>query len=178
VYQYFLKKITYKYNGKQIVLKSLVNTAKIKHLLSMFPDAKFIYLYRNPYEVYMSTWKLYNSILPFFSFQHIDEEDLDKSILKIYKVISKKYLEDKKLIPKENLIEIRYEDFINEPLKTLELIYSKFDISGFEKAKPTFEDYIKKHADYKRNHHKIDDHIKNKVYSEWEVIFKEYSYKK
>jgi len=32
VYLYFLKKITYKHNGKQIVLKSLVNTAKIKHL--------------------------------------------------------------------------------------------------------------------------------------------------
>ena len=178
VYLYFLKKITYKHNGKQIVLKSLVNTAKIKHLLSMFPDAKFIHLQRNPYEVYMSTWKLYNSILPLFSFQHVDEEELDKSILKIYKVISKKYLEDKKLIPKENLIELRYEDFINDPLKTLDLIYSKFDISGFEKAKPAFEEYIKKHADYKRNYHKIDERIKNKVYSEWEVIFKEFGYKK
>ena len=163
VYLYFLKKITYKHNGKQIVLKSLVNTAKIKHLLSMFPDAKFIHLQRNPYEVYMSTWKLYNSILPLFSFQHVDEEELDKSILKIYKVISKKYLEDKKLIPKENLIELRYEDFINDPLKILDLIYSE---------------YIKKHVDYKRNSYKIDEDIKNKVYSEWEVIFKEFGYKK
>ena len=178
VYLSFLKKITYKYHGKQIMLKSLVNTAKIKLLLEMFPDAKFIHQYRNPYEVYMSTWRLYDSILPLFSFQHIDKEEFDKSILKIYRGLSKKYLEEKKLIPKENLIELRYEDFIKEPLETLEMIYSKFGISGFEKAKPAFEEYIKKHAFYERNHHKIDEQIKKKVYSEWEVIFKAFGYRK
>ncbi len=178
IYLSFLKKITYKYHGKQIILKSLVNTAKIKLLLEMFPDAKFIHQYRNPYEVYMSTWKLYDSILPLFSFQHIDEAEFDKSILKIYKEISKKYLEEKKLIPKENLIELKYEEFITEPLKTLELIYSKFGISGFEKAKPAFEEYLKKHELYERNHHKIDEQIKKKVYREWEIIFNAFGYKK
>lgn len=178
VYVYFLKKITYKYNGKQIMLKSLVNTAKIRLILELFPDAKFIYQYRNPYEVYLSTWNLYNSILPLFSFQHIDKEDFDKSILMIYKKLALKYLEERKLIPKENLIEIRYEDFIKEPLLTLEMIYSTFGMPGFEKAKPLFEEYIKKHAMYKRNHHTIDSHIKKKVYGEWEVMFKEFGYKK
>jgi len=178
VYLYFLKKITFKYNGKQIMLKSLVNTAKIKLLLEMFPDAKFIHLYRNPYNVYMSTWKLYDSILPIFSFQHIDREKFDNSILQIYKGIYKKYLDEKHLIPKENLIELKYEEFIEEPLKTLEMIYSKFGISSFKKAKPAFVRYIKKHENYKRNHHKIDEKIEEKVYREWGFVFKEFGYKK
>ena len=54
IYTYFLKKITYRHNGKRMILKNPVNTAKIKLLLDMFPDAKFIHLYRNPYEVYLS----------------------------------------------------------------------------------------------------------------------------
>ena len=68
-YEYFLQKISYKKPEKRILLKSLVNTAKIKHLLDLFPDAQFIHIYRNPYNVYKSTWKLYKSILPLFSFR-------------------------------------------------------------------------------------------------------------
>jgi hypothetical protein len=177
-YTYFLKKISYKYNGKPIMLKSLVNTAKIKILLEMFPDAKFIHIYRHPYNVYMSTWKLYNSILPIFSFQQIDKNKLDRSILDIYKKLYKKYFEDKHLILENNLIEIKYEDFIKEPLKTVETIYSKLGINSFEKAKPAFEEYIKKHENYKRNHYKIDDKIKEKVYKEWGFVFKEFRYNK
>ncbi len=178
IYSYFLRKITFKHNGKQIILKSLVNTAKIKYILEMFPDARFIHLHRNPYNVYMSTWKLYNSILPLFSFQHIDKKEFDKSILKIYKGIYKKYLEDKKLIPKENLIELKFEDFIKKPIKTLEMIYSKFKLSDFDKAKSSFEKYVKKHEKYECNHHKIDDKIKKKVYQKWRFAFEEFQYKK
>ena len=178
IYLLFLKKITYKHKGKQIVLKSLVNTAKIKLLLELFPDAKFIHLTRNPYEVYLSTWKLYNSILPMFSFQHIEKDQFDKSILLIYKKLSQKYINEKKLIPERNLIELRYEDFIKNPLTTVEKIYSKFGIPSFKQAKPAFEKYLKKHKVYERNHHIIDEQTKKKVYTEWEDIFKEFRYNK
>lgn len=178
VYIYFLKKISYKHNGKKIMLKSLVNTAKIKLLLEMFPDAKFIHIYRNPYEVYHSTWKLYDSILPIFSFQHINREQFDRSILEIYKQMYIKFFEEKHLIPKENLIELRYEDFVKAPLKNLETIYKKISLEGFEKAKPAFEKYIKKHEKYIRNNHVIDEASKRKIYKEWGFTFKEFGYKK
>lgn len=178
VYDYFLKKIIYKHKGKQIMLKSLVNTAKIKHLLELFPDARFIHLYRNPYEVYRSTWKLYDSILPLFSFQHIDKESFDESILRIYKGLEKRYLEEKKLIPEENVLELRYEDFIKEPVTTVKTIYSKFGLAGFDKAQPSFEEYVKKHILYERNNHTIDEQTKKKIYSEWEFAFKQYGYEK
>ena len=178
VYSYFLKKLTYYYKGKQIMLKSLVNTAKIKILLEMYPDAKFVHLSRNPYEVYMSTWKLYNSILPDFSFQHVDKDDFDKSILEIYKQIYKKYLEERKLIPRENLIELTYEDFTKEPLRTIEMIYTQFNISSFKSAKPAFKKYIKSHENYIKNNYELTDDIKAKVAKEWGFAFKEFAYQK
>lgn len=178
VYSFFLKKLSYKYDGKQLMLKSLVNTAKIKYILELFPDAKFIHLHRNPYEVYLSTWELYKSILPLFSFQHVDKEEFDKSILNIYTGLYKKYLDEKKLIPKENLIELRYEDFIKAPLQTMEMVYSNLKIPGFENAKPAFEKYIQKHVKYKRNNHILNNEIKNKVYQHWDFTFKEFGYEK
>ena len=177
-YSYFLKKITYKNNGKRIMLKSLVNTGKIKLLLEMFPDAKFIHIYRNPYKVYLSTWKLYKRILPLFSFQHVKIEQFDKLIIKFYKELYKKYFDERKLIPKENLVEIRYEDFVKEPVKTLGSVYKKLGLKGFEDAKPAFEKYVKKHENYKPDTYKLDESIKNKIYNEWEFAFKEFGYKK
>jgi hypothetical protein len=177
-YIYFLKKISYKNKEKQIVLKSLVNTAKIKHILEMFPDAKFIHLYRNPYPLYYSTWKLYNSILPIFSFQNVDKEKLDKTIVDIYKKIYKKFFKEKNLIPKENLIEIKYEEFTNNPIKTLERIYKQFKIRNFNTTKHKFESYIKKHENYEKNHHKMNDKIKEKIYNEWKFAFKKFDYNK
>ena len=176
VYSYFLKKITYKNNGKRIMLKSLVNTGKIKLLLEMFPDAKFIHIYRNPYKVYLSTWKLYKKILPMFSFQHVKIEQFDKLIIKFYKELYTKYFEEKKLIPKENLVEIRYEDFVKEQVKTLESVYKKLGLNGFEEAKPAFEKYVRKHKNYKPDTYNLDESTKKKIYKEWEFAFKEFGY--
>jgi len=175
-YLYFLKKISYKHQGKQLVIKSLVNTAKIQHLLELFPDAKFIHQYRNPYEVYMSTWRLYKSILPLFSFQHINKEEFDTSILTIYKRIYERYHQEKNLIPTKNLIELPYEEFVKNPLQMLEKIYTQFGIPSFETAKPAFEKYLKKHEVYERNHYTIDEQTKKKVYQEWKELFKEFGY--
>ncbi len=178
VYNYFLKKITYKNKGKRIMLKSLVNTAKIPILLEMYPDAKFIHIYRDPYKVYLSTWKLYKKILPIFSFQHVSSEQLDREILFNYRALFERYLEDRKLIPKGNLIEISYEDFVKNQVKTIEAVYAKLGLEGFEKAKPAFERYVKKHENYTPDNYTIDDRIKKKVYNEWKLTFEEYGYKK
>ena len=177
-YQYFLQKITLKYHGKQIMLKSLVNTAKIKCILQLYPDAKFIHLMRNPYDVYLSTLDLYKGILPLFSFQHIDPDHFDRAVIDIYKGLYTRYLEEKHLIPQENLIEIRYEDFIKDPMRTLETIYGNLNLKGFNKAKPAFQRYLDKHANYKRNERKIDEATKKKIYEEWKFAFKAFGYSK
>jgi hypothetical protein len=177
-YTMFLKKIAYKHDGKRILLKSLVNTAKIRALLTLFPDAQFIHIYRNPYEVYMSTWNLYEKILPIFSFQHIKKEHLDQSILSMYKDLYTRYFEEKKLIPKGNLIEISYEEFFRNPLENLEHIYRSLRLGGFTKAKPAFQQYIKQHERYKKNTYTFDDAVRNKVYQAWKFAFDVLGYEK
>jgi len=177
-YDYFLRKISYKNNGNQIVLKSLVNTAKIPIILEKYPNAKFIYLHRDPYKVYLSTWKLYTKILPIFSFQIIDEKILDKEILYNYKYMINKYLNDRKLIPKNNLIEIKYENFVNNPLETLNEIYVKFNLKSYDISENNFKKYLLKHKNYKTNNYSINENIKEKIFNEWNFSFKEFGYSK
>lgn len=52
---HLLRKLTVRHGeDRRLVLKSPVHTARIALLLKLFPDAQFIYLHRNPYEVFCS----------------------------------------------------------------------------------------------------------------------------
>ena len=43
-------------------------------------------------------------------------EVFEDAIVDMYKKMFKKYFEERKLIPEENLVEVRYEEFIASPL--------------------------------------------------------------
>ncbi|NEQ43497.1 MAG: sulfotransferase [Leptolyngbya sp. SIOISBB] len=58
-YLKILKKATFFSEGKQLVIKNPSNTARIAELLKLFPNAKFIHIYRNPYDVYTSTMRVF-----------------------------------------------------------------------------------------------------------------------
>jgi omega-hydroxy-beta-dihydromenaquinone-9 sulfotransferase len=175
-YDYFIKKIAYKNDGKFILLKSIVNTAKIKEILDLYPNARFIHIHRDPYKVYMSTWKLYQSILPLFSFQHITKETLDELILYCYHNLFKKYLKQKSMIPKNQLVEIGYDTFIRDPVATIEKTYNELNISHFSEAKKYFKTYAYQHRNYQASSYNINKQLKDKIYRNWKFMFDAYHY--
>jgi hypothetical protein len=53
-HHWFTRKLTASYHGKQIVYKNPTATFRIKHILQLYPNARFVHIYRNPYEVLSS----------------------------------------------------------------------------------------------------------------------------
>ena len=98
-------------NKSQLIIKNPSNTSRIKYLLKKYPNAKFIHIYRNPIFVYLSTYKFFSELFPSVNLQNIDNETLKKLILYNYKEIYKDFYNYKSLIPKGNLIELKFEDF-------------------------------------------------------------------
>lgn len=175
-YTTILKRITLSKNGKRLLLKNPVNTARINILLEIFPDAKFIYLYRNPYTVYASASQLYKRILPLSRLQNITEVELEKNIIFIYQQMMQKYLVDKNHIPPENLIEIRYEDFIGNEILYLKRIYNQFNLSDFEQSESEFKKYIDSQAKYKTNKYILDEETITKITEEWRLSIERWQY--
>jgi hypothetical protein len=60
----FLKKLTLRY-GRPLVLKSPPHTSRIRLLLEAFPDARFIHIHRDPYDVFRSTRHLHDAVSPY-----------------------------------------------------------------------------------------------------------------
>ena len=65
------------------------------------------------------------------------------------------YYKHRDLITPENLIEIRFEDLNDHPLKIIEGIYDKFDLKGFEQARPAMEKYLQRSSNIQPNHYQI-----------------------
>jgi omega-hydroxy-beta-dihydromenaquinone-9 sulfotransferase len=175
-YTKMLKRITLSANGKRLILKNPINTARVKILLSMFPDAKFIHIYRNPYSIYASTNTLYKKIVRVLGLQTINEAELEENIIFIYKQMMEKFLVDKSSIPPENLIEIKYEDFIGNEIQHFKQIYEQFKLLDFEQAEAEFKKYIKSQANYKTNKYTLDEETIKKITEEWRFTIEKWQY--
>ncbi|MHA1685104.1 MAG: sulfotransferase family protein [Candidatus Heimdallarchaeaceae archaeon] len=170
-----LKKLTHKNKGKQLVLKSPLDTYRIKILLEVFPDAKFIHIHRNPYEVFFSTKKLYIKNEDIYVFQK-QKRDLDEFVFNMYEQMYEIYERDVHLIPEENFYEISYEEFKEHPIETLKDIYKHFNIPNFDKAVPYMQRYLESRSDFKVGKYKITKKDKLRIYSRWHKTIHKWNY--
>lgn len=171
-----LKKATFNFKGKRLVLKNPANMTRVKLLLKIFTEAKFVHIYRNPYIVYASHKHAYQTFAPTIRLQEIDEEQKDTKILKIYQQVMQKFFSEKDLIPQENLIEIKYEDFVGNEMAELKRIYEQFNLPDFNKVEENFKNYLESHANYKTNKHLMDSETITKVYDACQFTIDKWQY--
>ena len=128
-YDYALKKTSIKNKGKRMVLKNPVNTGRVRELIALYPDAKFVFLYRNPIRVFQSMKRIWERVvLKNYALQKIDSDQVNKIIINHYKQLMSAYDHDRVLIPAENLVELSFEDLETDSFQLLERIYSQFNI--------------------------------------------------
>lgn len=176
-FDYYVKKIIYKYPGKRILLKSPANTGRVKEILELYPDACFIHIHRHPYAVYQSNEKLYEKILPLLSFQKADNKLLENYILYSFEKMYRKYFDNRTNIPVNQLFELSYTDFVSAPTELLKKAYEHLDLGIFEKAEPYFMEEIKSTNDYRKNSYSaLNEKTKQMIDEKWAFFFDEYGY--
>ncbi len=179
IYLTVLRKATLQARGKRLVIKNCADSARIKTLLELFPDAKFIHIYRNPYHVFRSTLFLYRTILPRAQLQEISPDEIEAWVLRFYTQLMQRFLADKALIPAGNLVEVKYEDLEEAPLAQLRKVYEILSLPGFAGAEPAFRAYLDSIADYKKLvYKKLDDDTITKVNQHWHFAFDALGYER
>jgi hypothetical protein len=137
----FVQRCILNTNGRRFISKNPPHTARIPQLLKLYPNAKFIFIHRNPYEVVRSTNSFYKSILEGIKLQDIEDEQLLDDILEVYRSLIEKYYEDSNLIPEKNRFEVRYGDLVNDPKHIIKSIYQDLlqdDFTRVEKPLTAF----------------------------------------
>ncbi|MCZ6703715.1 MAG: sulfotransferase, partial [Ignavibacteria bacterium] len=91
-YNNLLKQFTFQNKGKQLLLKNPPNTGRVIKLLKMFPNAKFIYIHRNPYRLFYSMRNLWNNvIIKYYTLEKLSKNKIDEIIYHDYKKLIVQY---------------------------------------------------------------------------------------
>jgi hypothetical protein len=165
------------YHGKSgFVSKNPPHTGRIKILLEAFPNAKFIYIYRNPIIVFLSASRFFNNTMPPIMFQHITPQQVDNIILELYKRIITDYENTKHLIPKGNLVELKYEDFETNPVNGMKHVYETINLNNHETALPYFEKYAALQKKFHKHQYKISKEKVDLILKQWGFSMEQYNY--
>jgi len=101
----------YRQSRSGYVSKNPVNTMRVDSIQSTFPDARFIFTYRKPEEVFLSTMRLYRKVLPLTSHSLPDEEVLAEQVVRIYLDMTEKWNDSRKRLPSERFVEVEFSRF-------------------------------------------------------------------
>jgi hypothetical protein len=175
---WFYRRLQLKH-GKPLVMKSPANAARLKLLTKLFPKARFIYLARNPLDVFPSTVKLWRAL---YSTQGLHnppylDNYLDDYVLDIYARLTKRFEADKALIPEDRLVEIRYEDLVKDPLSAMRGTYERLGIGDFSAAEGPMREYLEAQAEHKVSEYEMPLALKRKIVDRLGPFIDRYGYR-
>jgi omega-hydroxy-beta-dihydromenaquinone-9 sulfotransferase len=171
----FVKQLYFRHR-KTVILKNPTHSFRIKVLLDVFPDAKFIHIVRDPYVVYPSTIHLHKSLYRIHALQRPTFEGLDDKVLSTYVDLYRKLDEGRDLVDPSRFYELRYEELISDPEGQLRSLYEHLGLGGFEQFLPRLRQYFADRADYATNSYQLPAEQRAIVSDRWAEVIERYGY--
>lgn len=175
-FEWFVKALTYK-TRKQLLLKSPPHTGRIGILRQMYPDSKFIHIVRDPRKLYPSTMKLWNSLDENQALQSpTDQSMLQSFVLESLVSMYRAFDRDRASVPDSQIIDVRYEQFIAQPVQTLENIYKHLDLGPYDSIRSNWENKSEQERGYQTNKLQIDPEQEAMILDRWSDYARKYGY--
>jgi hypothetical protein len=172
----FLRSLTLA-TGRPLILKSPPHTARMRPLLEIFPDARFVHIRRDPYAVFVSTMRLLRDLRPVFRLQRGPRAIDVEAVLRTYTEMYDAYFADREHVPAGQLVELAYEDLERDPVGQVRAVYEGLSLGDFEPFRPTLEAYLASIADYQKNRHRpLDEATRTRVAEAWSRSFEVWGY--
>ncbi len=170
-----IKKLSLRKPGA-VVMKSPTHTYRVPTLLEMFPNAKFIYIYRDPRAVYQSTIHLRKMMFADNTLGPLRPETWSEEAIVLYEKSIRLYQESRHLIPEGNLFELQFESFEAAPLETLANLHKSLGLPGWQEAEPLVQAQVAKFSGYKKNSYRMDDATREMLETRLKWVFDLYGY--
>lgn len=174
--KHLCKKLQIQNPGRQLLIKNPVYTARIQRLLNLWPEAKFIHIYRNPYIVYQSTLNFYQKLFRQLALQPFEHLDMESKILESYPRMMNALLTDTAELPNHQFVELQFEVFEAHPMKALRQIYSQLELANWELAEPHFHAYLADQKSYRKNQYSFQPETMERVRTCWHPFIRRWNY--
>ena len=177
----FVKKIMLATGGKRVVVKSCPHSARIRMILDLFPNAKFIHIHRHPARAFRSMVHM-RSKVDWENFMHRPDESFlqqrKEHTATIGARLYTRLIEDKVFIPPENLVEIGYSELVGNEMEVLHNAYKHLRLPDWDRFERVLKPYLASVQGYKVNKLNIEPELEEFVYDRWRHVYDTYGYTK
>ena len=163
---------------RPLVLKSPPNTARLKTLSRLFPEARYVHIARNPFDVFPSTMRMVGTLMSVQGLQNPPKVEgwLQEYVLTAFERMFAAYERDRHLVGEGQLVEIRFEDLVADPKGVLADVYGRLGIGDFAAAEPGIDAYLAGRAGHRRNTHRLDEATRGAIVERWRPYFERFDY--
>jgi omega-hydroxy-beta-dihydromenaquinone-9 sulfotransferase len=174
-FSYFLKLLTVQ-QGKPMILKSPPHGFRMSILKRDFPDARYVIIERNPYEVFASNLKLWRVLTERYGLEHCSADQLEEFVLSAYLLHEEAIAEGMQHTQAGSFALVRYEDLEREPIHQISRVYEELDLSDFDSVRPRMEKYLTKVSGHRRNRFRLSQLQKKKIEDRWGKLISQKGY--
>ena len=175
IFDSFLKLLTLQ-NGRTMVLKSPTHGYRMHLLQRKFPDARFVIIERNPYEVFASNLKLWQTLTASYGLEDCSADQVEDFILAAYLLHEKTISEGITHSTPGSVARVRYENLVQNPIAQISDLYTSLKLGDFAAATPLFESYLAKASGHARNRFRLTRAQKEHVDGQWGHIIEQKGY--
>ena len=173
---HFLRKLTVRHGPKPFVLKTPVNVARVGLLAELFPDARFVYIHRNPYDVARSQLGMRATVPLHRRLQRVDDTDAGAFIEHLGRIMDRALSEMRELRA-EQVTEIRFADLAADSVATMHAVYTALALPPFEAVEPALRQRAESGREYRRNvHPELPGDLRERVARAWRPLFESGGY--
>lgn len=162
----WMKQLTLR-EPKRIILKSPTHTFRIKTLLELFPQARFVHIVRNPMTVFPSTVHLWRSIYASQGLQVPRFEELEEYVFETFLRMHDRLEATRPLLGPGRFHELRYEDLVVDPIGQMQLLYKELELGAFAQMTTAIENYLTRVKGYKTNKYEVDADLRDEILRRW-----------
>ncbi len=172
-----LQKVMVRHPGKELLLKSPSHTFRIALLRELFPDAKFVYIQRNPYRVIPSTVHTRQALFNENGFHpYTLPDNIEDDIIDVYRLCYESYRRDAQHLEPGQLHELRLEDLERNILGELEGIYTTLGLDGFDRLAERVKPQLAGLKEYRVNKFSMEESLQKRIHERLRPMFERYDY--
>ena len=150
----FCRKL-YFHTPKTLLLKNPFLSLRIPEIISLYPNARFIHIKRNPLKVIPSTIHMWDTVGRQNSLNgnHLKPEikEVTTYYRQMIQTIEKSFAE----LRENNYIEITYEDLVKDPSNVIRSVYGHLDIPFTTEYENKLSSYLQEEKGYQSNSHQL-----------------------
>jgi hypothetical protein len=158
----FLRSVTLQRPGR-LVLKNPLNTCRVRLLATMFPEARFVYLVRNPYETIPSTLRLWKLMHASHGLQTPHHRALVGNVFDTFDRMFRYVEAIRGELPENRFMTLRYETLAEDPLAAVRQVYAQLHLGDFEPGRPGVLAYLEGIAGYRANCYDVPETLRRQI---------------